>query len=217
MSKGVLLLLELGDTEAEYFGLRQVAPICLASFLVDRHQAAALLVVVATLARAHWIGHTGDAGLQASVALQIHLVSCNLFNGRYAPQIGSPPHRHLPQTPFQIPDSSARALHDAWWFEAVAKLPFACERAFLRQLSCPCCESGAPLASGLAPGEENQKSKMRWIGLLTATSSSSTNSSTSMSSSSLLSSTCGPFFAPAGILIRRGLATGRDRAAVWGM
>ena len=211
MSKRILLLLELGDTEVEYFGLRQVVPICLASFLVDWHQAAALLVVVAMLAWVHWIGHTGDAGLQASVTLQIHLVSCNLFNGRYAPQIGSPLHCHLPQTPFQIPDSSARALHDAWWFEAVVKLPFACERDFLWQLSCPCCESGAPLASGLAPGEENQKSEMRWIGLLTA------NSSTSMSSSSLLSSTCGPFFAPAGILIRRGLATGRDRAAVWGM
>ena len=217
MSKGILLLLELGNTEAEYFGLHQVVPICLASFIVDRHQAAALLVVVAMLARVHWIGHTGDTGLQASVALQIHLVSCNLFNGRYTPQIHSPLHCPLPQTPFQIPDSSMRALHDAWWFEAVAKLPFACERAFLRQLSCLCCESGAPLVSGLAPAEENQKSKMRRIGLLTATSSSSTNSSTSMSSSSLCSSSCGPFFAPACILIRRGLATGQDWAAVWGM
>ena len=177
MSRSLLLLpLELTDTEAEYLGHRQKAPICLASFLVNRHQAAALLVVVAALAQAHWIRLTGDAGPQTSVTLQIHLVSCDMFSGRYAPQICSSPPRPLPQAPFQIQDSSVMALHDAWWScEAAAKLPFACERAFLWQLSCPCCESGTPLTPGLAHGEENQKSQIRWIGLLTATSSSSTN------------------------------------------
>lgn len=147
MFTGLLLLpvRELADTEAEYLGLRQIASICLASFLVYWHQAASLLVVVATLARVQWIRLTYDANLQASVTLKMHLVSCEIFNGGYVPQICNP----LPPARSQVQESDARALHGAWWpCELAAKTPSACENVLLRQYSCPFGESGAPSAAG---------------------------------------------------------------------
>jgi hypothetical protein len=80
VSTGLLLLqvLELADTEAENVSLHQIALIFLASVPVDQHQATALLVVVAMLAWTHWVRLTCDASPQASVTLQIDLISCDV-------------------------------------------------------------------------------------------------------------------------------------------
>jgi hypothetical protein len=82
VSMGLLLLqvLKLADAEAENVSLHQIVPICLASVPVDRHQATALLVAVATLAWMHWVRLTCDTSPQASVTLQIDLISCNVIN-----------------------------------------------------------------------------------------------------------------------------------------
>lgn len=50
-----LLLLPVCETEVEYVSLHQIVLICLASILVDWHQAASLLVVLAMLAQMQWI------------------------------------------------------------------------------------------------------------------------------------------------------------------
>jgi hypothetical protein len=118
----LLLVLELADTEVEYASLCQIVLISLSSVPVDRHQAAAFLVVLASLAKMCWIRLTGDTSPQASVTLQTYLVSCSMINCMYTPQICT----CLPLTPFQVQDPPVRALHDVCGF-CEAKFPSTCE------------------------------------------------------------------------------------------
>jgi hypothetical protein len=64
--------------------------------------------------------------------------------------------------------------------------PSSCESMLCWQHSYPCCNPD----SALVAGEESQKSRMRMIGLLTTTPSSSANLSSSNSSTSELSTSC---------------------------